>query len=180
MKNTYAYMGNHAEIVCKYWDEEYKIIVRKMDMDRMIKENAQTIGLRETHGNLVPFINYTDRKGNYKCSPLARWIANLKKGNKLRARRVDPVDNVFDMRSIVVTTPSELCRQSGSGRPRKSSFRGVTYRKYSEKGAIRYLANIEVNQGKIHLGTFDTEEDAIQARKDAELKYWGYILGESK
>lgn len=37
----------------------------------------------------------------------------------------------------------------------------------------KYSAQIKHNYKKIHLGIFDNLKSAIQARKDAELKYWG-------
>lgn len=36
----------------------------------------------------------------------------------------------------------------------------------------KYVATIKVNNKAINLGRFDNEEDAIKARKDAELKYY--------
>ena len=36
----------------------------------------------------------------------------------------------------------------------------------------KYVAMIKVNSKVINLGRFDNEEDAIKARKDAELKYY--------
>lgn len=36
----------------------------------------------------------------------------------------------------------------------------------------RYRAAITVNYKRIHIGTFDTLQDAIDARKGAERKYW--------
>ena len=36
----------------------------------------------------------------------------------------------------------------------------------------RFKAVINVNKKRINLGTFKNKEDAIKARKEAELKYW--------
>lgn len=36
----------------------------------------------------------------------------------------------------------------------------------------RWKANIGVNGSQIHLGTFETQEDAVEARIKAEEKYW--------
>lgn len=40
----------------------------------------------------------------------------------------------------------------------------------------KYDAHIKYNYKKIHLGRFDTIKQAKQARKKAEIKYWGYNL----
>jgi len=37
----------------------------------------------------------------------------------------------------------------------------------------KWRATIGVNYKRINLGTFDTFEEAVAARKEAELKYWG-------
>jgi hypothetical protein len=49
-----------------------------------------------------------------------------------------------------------------------TGFHGVTQR---EKG--KWVARIDVNLKTVYLGTFDTLEEAVQCRKEAEIKY-GY------
>lgn len=46
---------------------------------------------------------------------------------------------------------------------------GVTYRKDSDS----WRARITVDDKSISLGTYNDKQDAIQARKEAEIKYWG-------
>lgn len=48
----------------------------------------------------------------------------------------------------------------------KSGYTGVQQR------GKRWRAFITTNYKTIHLGTFDTIEEAIKARKNAEIKYW--------
>jgi hypothetical protein len=50
-----------------------------------------------------------------------------------------------------------------------SGYSGVTYRK--EKN--QWIARITVNYKRIFLGYFETKEEAIKARKQAERKYYG-------
>ena len=38
----------------------------------------------------------------------------------------------------------------------------------------RYAAQISVKNKRIYLGTFKTIQEAKTARKDAEIKYWGW------
>lgn len=42
----------------------------------------------------------------------------------------------------------------------------------------KWVASITINYDKIYLGSFSTLESAIIARKAAELKYYGYNVGE--
>ncbi|HJB28112.1 MAG TPA: AP2 domain-containing protein [Candidatus Blautia faecavium] len=50
-----------------------------------------------------------------------------------------------------------------------SGVRGVSYRKNRGK----WRAYIKIKRKNIHLGNFDTKEDAIAARKAAEEKWFG-------
>lgn len=54
---------------------------------------------------------------------------------------------------------------------------GVQPRKY-KSGKIVYRVSIETDDGRVNVGTFENLEDAVLARKDAELKYWGFNIGE--
>lgn len=56
-------------------------------------------------------------------------------------------------------------------KPRKtntSGYPGVMWRKDSEK----WRAYITVDKKRINLGTYDRIEEALEARKTAEEKYW--------
>lgn len=53
-----------------------------------------------------------------------------------------------------------------------SGYRGVSYRK--DRG--KYRAYIKIKKQDIFLGNFDDIEDAIEARKEAEKKYYGKYL----
>lgn len=51
----------------------------------------------------------------------------------------------------------------------RSVYPGVRF----HKAQNNWSARIQVNYNPIHLGTFQTEKEAIIARKDAEDKYYG-------
>jgi hypothetical protein len=42
----------------------------------------------------------------------------------------------------------------------------------------RYAAAIRINKKKVHLGTFDTTEEALVVRKEAEIKYYGFLVND--
>jgi hypothetical protein len=42
----------------------------------------------------------------------------------------------------------------------------------------RFVASIRKDKRKVHLGTYDTLEEATQIRKEAELKYYGFNVNE--
>jgi hypothetical protein len=51
----------------------------------------------------------------------------------------------------------------------KSGIIGVCWNKREEK----WVAQIMLNNKNIHLGRFDDLEEACEARKEAEIKYFG-------
>ena len=53
---------------------------------------------------------------------------------------------------------------------------GVSYNKKNSN----YVAYIKVDYKQIYLGSFQSKEDAVKARKAAELKYFGELLNEGK
>lgn len=53
-------------------------------------------------------------------------------------------------------------------RANKTGYAGV----YLKDG--KYAAQINVDKKRLHLGTFSTIKEAAIARRDAELKYWGW------
>lgn len=61
-------------------------------------------------------------------------------------------------------------------RKSKLGIRGVEYAPKQKK----YKANISVNNNRIHLGYYLTIEDAIAAREQAEIKYYGETLKHKK
>jgi hypothetical protein len=80
----------------------------------------------------------------------------------------DPLhDCIWNLRAA---TPSENLRnRSGANRNSVSGHRGVYY--YKRTG--RWRAYIKVDGKEIHLGLFDTEEEAISVAEAARLKHYG-------
>jgi HNH endonuclease len=78
----------------------------------------------------------------------------------------DLLDNRVE--NLRISTPEQnamnrkICRNNNSG---------VTGVGLVKSG--RYRARITVNKKEMNLGTFKTKEEAIKARKDAEVKYFG-------
>lgn len=61
---------------------------------------------------------------------------------------------------------------NSQNRGRPSLQKGITLRK--TKHGVVYRASISVHNRHIHLGTYNTYEEAVEARKQAEIKYWGW------
>lgn len=77
----------------------------------------------------------------------------------------NPLNNKSDnLRKVSRTTNG---RNVSKGRNNTSGVVGVYWKKRNQK----WLAQIKVNQKDVHLGLFSDKEDAVAARKAAEIKY---------
>lgn len=108
----------------------------------------------------------SDRK---RAVRLHRFIFNLDDSDK---RIIDHKNNKrYDNRKENLRFADK--QTNGINRPanknNKLGYKGISL----NKNKTRYCARIMVNYKTIHLGTFDTLEEAIQVRHNAEIKYFG-------
>ena len=85
---------------------------------------------------------------------------------------VDHIDrNPYNnkMSNLRVTDNTNNCRNSSICKSNTSGIIGVSFR----KGRNVWRAFITVNRKRIHLGSYSNLEDAIKARLEGELKYFG-------
>lgn len=71
--------------------------------------------------------------------------------------------------NLQIVNQSENSMNRSLAKNNSSGVVGVSWNKIEQK----WKAYIKINQQLIHLGTFGNKEDAIKARKDAELKFFG-------
>lgn len=64
------------------------------------------------------------------------------------------------------------CHNRNARKDSTTGYPGVQKR-IMRTGRIKYRANITAKGERFNLGHFDTLEEAIKARKEAEIKYWG-------
>lgn len=87
--------------------------------------------------------------------------------NKIDHEDRNPFNNQrFNLR---VATQAQNVMNSDNYSTTKALYRGVSFNKQKQK----YHAYITVDDIKRHLGFYDTEAEAIVARKEAEKKYFG-------
>lgn len=100
---------------------------------------------------------------------MTRVILGLKIGDK---RQVDHINHdVTDNRkqNLRICTNQQNNMNKGLIKSNKSGVTGVGWNKQKNK----WCAQIKISKRHIHLGLFDNIEDAIKARKEAEIKYFG-------
>jgi hypothetical protein len=79
-------------------------------------------------------------------------------------------DKLNNCRSnLRIVTPQQNSMNTSKRKDNKSGVIGVHWHKAGEK----WTASIMLNNKHIHLGCFDNLEEASQARKEAEKKYFG-------
>ena len=84
---------------------------------------------------------------------------------------VDHIDGSRFNNRVENLRPATKSQNSSSSKrkPGKSKYIGV----YKPLNSHRYKATITVNKKSIHLGMFDTAEEARDVRREAEKKYFG-------
>lgn len=110
---------------------------------------------------------YIYANSNNKRVYLHRILFNLTQRNQL----VDHINhNVLDNRRSNLRIVNNSQNQMNRDKPKQntSGIKGVYWHKNKEK----WQANIQIDNKLLYLGIFDSKQDAINARKDAEKKYF--------
>lgn len=107
------------------------------------------------------------RGGKEKKIQLHRFIMNCPNDMVVDHVNLNPLDNRKMNLRICIKQQNEMNRPLRNNNT--SGITGVSLHKQTNK----WRAYIQYNQKFIHLGLFDTKEEAIKAREQAEIKYFG-------
>lgn len=99
-------------------------------------------------------------------------LSPIPKGMRVDHKRHPPrKGHKYDNRksNLEIKTNSQNMMNASLYVNNSSGVAGVTFTKANNKWQVR----IGVGNKRVHIGYFDTYEDAVKARKEAEEKYWG-------
>lgn len=133
-------------------------------------------GMRERCRNINK--EYYDRYGGRGVSVCEEWENNFQAfydwaivngySDKLSIDRIDN-DGNYEPNNCRWTTQSIQCQNQGIKSNNLSGIKGVSW----DKSRNKWVARITLQYKQIHIGYFESIQDAEIARIDAELKYWG-------
>ena len=154
--NDIIYSNNYAEIILrgKYGEETGRAIIDLEDVDKV----RQYKWCLSNNHVLCRELNIF----------LHRFLLELNDPNIY----IDHINrNGLDNRkeNLRLATPQQNCMNRSVQRNNTSEIPGVSWRKDRKK----WRAFITINGKQLSLGCYENKEDAINARKEAEIKYFG-------
>lgn len=174
MRNKVVINGDIANIRCECMGEEVWIKVDACYLDLITKEflSIGVYRLRSTGNSLLAgeYKKMSEDSKEYRLHLLHRFLLNAGEGEVVSFKDGDGTNCTMD--NMELMTKSESVRRSMVGAMSKTSryYPGV----HRTAATGRFTARIKVKGKVIHLGTFETVANAIDARKQAEREYWGW------
>lgn len=105
---------------------------------------------------------------------LHRFILNAQKGEEIDHKSINPLDN--RKQNLRKCTSSQNSMNRGMQSNNTSGVKGVHW----DKKYLKWKVYIKVDKKLVHLGHYENFDDAVQVRKNAEVKYYGSFKYEEK
>lgn len=152
------------------FDTYYKLILQNKENIEILIDLDDFEKVSQYQWNLWGgYVATTKKVGNKRKSiKLHRLIMNCPNNKVIDHINHNPLDNRKSNLRIVMQ--KQNVQNSTLRKDNKTGCTGV----YKSTGCNSYFVNIKVNKKIIHLGSFKNLKDAINARKNAEKKYWKY------
>lgn len=161
-----------ATISCGCYKRENTSIVKRKHGLHGVDEYEVWINMlgRCRNKHKKEFKNYGGRgiKVCERWSEFNNFIKDMgKRPSKFHSLDRIDVNGDYDPQNCRWSTKTEQARNKRIYATNKTGVGGVNVKNG------KWTARISVDNKRIHLGNFDNFEDAVAARKSAELKYWG-------
>ena len=142
----------------------FNVFLSNEDYDRCkkLKWNIQSIWYKDYE------VVYVYTSLNNKSILMHRYILNAKKENVVDHISGNTLDNRRE--NLRECSNMENCRNRKKN-SNSSGHKGIIW--YPYKNVNKWMVHIMVDYKKITIGYFEKLEDAIEARKQAEIKYFG-------
>lgn len=125
------------------------------------------------HNTFYAYRSYKDNQGKKYSISTHRMILGLSPGDKLYGEHKDRNGLNNTRENLRIATNSQNQANMRLKKNNTSGYKGVSFRKEERK----WEAYIKVNRKRIHLGNFESAEEANQAYKDAAKTYFGEFAG---
>jgi len=163
-KNEIIIYNNYAEIIL-YNDKNIEIARSIINIDDIEKINKIKWHLSNTGYAIT---SLPERKSKFLHNFILNRIPNKQNCvDHINRNRLDNRKN-----NLRIVTPQNNSINKGKQSNNTSGHVGVSF----DKSRNKYAPHIKLHRKKIFLGRYDTIEEAIEIRKNAELQYFGEII----
>lgn len=165
MKNRYEIRDDHIVVFVACKGDVKEVFIDKDDLKTIDRFNG-TWFAKSDQCNMYAAMS-VGRKGKQKTIRMHRIIANCNE-NKLHIDHIN--HNGLDNRktNIRMCTPAQNMKNMTSDRG-TSKYKGVSWRECYHK----WVAQIGVDNKKVHIGHYSDEKEAAIAYNEAAKKYFG-------
>lgn len=155
MKNKIYRLESFAVLLVLYKDQEERVLIDYDDIEKV----SQKRWYLTTNGYVMHSVSRSEKLYLHKYVSGIKDMCDHINGDRLDCRK----------KNLRPATPSQNSANKGRHKSTSAIYPGVYWREDCRK----YRAKIRVDSKQINLGHFATAEEAIEAKKEAETKYFG-------
>jgi hypothetical protein len=156
VNNRYVEQENHVVLIINKKGDSYKCLIDK--------DNQEVVSNHQWHIESGQYAACSEENKRILMHRLIMGLPDQLEVDHINGNRLD---NRKENLRLVTPKQQAMNRTADSGST--SDRVGVSWK----KGRDKWHAQISVNQKKIHIGYYETEQDAIEARKEEEQKHFG-------